>query len=359
MLGDDMRRLGEEIAGAYEGRQQFLSDLKAETAGLKKQTADFLKDIHNEQDELSRKLKSELSDFTEGLTRYREDLEHEAGERRENLRVDLKERAQTLRSNLEQFKKDLNRTSKDRMAENRAAFKETADRLRAELDEFTAGLAAFKSGLRDTEAKRKHEARDEADKRLSGKGDRTAEVDRLRQDGRELLARCNRSHKEMTEALNNSLGEVTAGLSENVSEFLGELKQSRSEAARAWRDLLGSLKSGQDIQKAAAPGGTTEPVKKPAEAPAAPGTVFVEEEEKEAGEVETEAEEADLEEEEEMEEGLETEVLDALEENPQGLRMVEIAEVLGIDNWRTLIPVIRELVEDGEIRKEDSTYYIT
>jgi len=62
-------------------------------------------------------------------------------------------------------------------------------------------------------------------------------------------------------------------------------------------------------------------------------------------------------EEEELEEDLETEVIDTLEDNPQGLRMVEIAEALGIDNWRTLIPVMRELIDEGEIRKEDSTYF--
>ena len=34
------------------------------------------------------------------------------------------------------------------------------------------------------------------------------------------------------------------------------------------------------------------------------------------------------------------------------------ADTIGIENWRTLIPVMRELLDDGEITKEDSTYYI-
>jgi len=51
------------------------------------------------------------------------------------------------------------------------------------------------------------------------------------------------------------------------------------------------------------------------------------------------------------------EILDLLEDNPDGLRMVEISDILGFENWRSLIPMMRELLDAGEINKVDSTYY--
>jgi len=39
--------------------------------------------------------------------------------------------------------------------------------------------------------------------------------------------------------------------------------------------------------------------------------------------------------------------------------MTQIADMLGIENWRTLIPVMRELQDDGETRKEDTLYFLS
>ena len=61
---------------------------------------------------------------------------------------------------------------------------------------------------------------------------------------------------------------------------------------------------------------------------------------------------------EEEESDLEDEVLDTLEENPDGLKMAEIADILGIENWQTLIPMMSELLDDAAVRKEGSRYYI-
>jgi len=57
-------------------------------------------------------------------------------------------------------------------------------------------------------------------------------------------------------------------------------------------------------------------------------------------------------------EGLISEILGILEDTPDGLRMVELAETLGVENWRSLIPIMKELLDDGDVKKEDSTYFI-
>jgi len=51
-------------------------------------------------------------------------------------------------------------------------------------------------------------------------------------------------------------------------------------------------------------------------------------------------------------------VIEALEDEPDGLKMTQIAEMLGVENWRSLIPVMRELLAADELRKEDSVYYV-
>ena len=69
------------------------------------------------------------------------------------------------------------------------------------------------------------------------------------------------------------------------------------------------------------------------------------------------AEEAEPEMEEAEQEDLGGRILDLIEDNPKGLKMTQIADMLDIENWRSLIPVMRELMDDGEIKKEDTQYF--
>ena len=49
-------------------------------------------------------------------------------------------------------------------------------------------------------------------------------------------------------------------------------------------------------------------------------------------------------------------VLEVIERHPEGVRLVQIGEELGID-WRLLIAPINHLLERGRIRKEDRLYF--
>jgi len=51
-------------------------------------------------------------------------------------------------------------------------------------------------------------------------------------------------------------------------------------------------------------------------------------------------------------------ILKALKDEPDGLKMTQIAEILGVENWRSLIPALRELLDESEICKEDPVYYV-
>jgi len=49
-------------------------------------------------------------------------------------------------------------------------------------------------------------------------------------------------------------------------------------------------------------------------------------------------------------------VLAVVQAHPEGIRLVEIGNELGVD-WRGLIAVVRALVDEGAVEKIDNEYY--
>jgi hypothetical protein len=50
-------------------------------------------------------------------------------------------------------------------------------------------------------------------------------------------------------------------------------------------------------------------------------------------------------------------VMSTLFDYADGLKMTQLAELLDIEQWRTLIPVMRDLMDSKQIRKEGSLYF--
>ena len=124
-----------------------------------------------------------------------------------------------------------------------------------------------------------------------------------------------------------------------VRSMLDEFRKEQEETAAAWQKLLATMQSARGparVKAAVKVKSVKEVIEEPAE---------------EAAE---EAEEETIEDREELKEN----IIEVLEDNPDGKKMAEIAEILGIENWRSLIPVMRELLDADEIRKENSTYYV-
>ena len=138
----------------------------------------------------------------------------------------------------------------------------------------------------------------------------------------------------MADQLRARLVSFQGDLTASVAGLMGELKEDRSEAAKAWKEVLSAMRSAEKGKV------ITAPAKVEAKAEVKTVEEAIEEEELEEGEE------------------LTNEIIGLLEDNPDGLRMVEIADRLGVPNWRSLIPVMRQLLDEGEVRKEDSTYYL-
>ena len=43
----------------------------------------------------------------------------------------------------------------------------------------------------------------------------------------------------------------------------------------------------------------------------------------------------------------------------EGIRLVTMAEALGLESWRTLVPVAQELITEGKVKKKGSVYSAT
>lgn len=403
MLQDDLRRLAEEIAAAHEERMnamdrmrqdmatskaqtlEFISTLaesrksmaqemlagfdqirenrKEDVSTLCKATRDMLDDISTARKESSEKLRDELEQFSLLLQQYKADLDVSEAGRKEQTQTEIEDRKkliaelgaktksllkefeetrkgvsealrlnlQALRQSLVEFKTSLQKAETERKEGVQAELKESAEFLRAMLADVIAGLRRFMEGLDAAETERK-------------KADRS-------------------EFEEMAAGLRGRLSEFRSSLTASVSTLLGELNSDRSNAARIWKEILSAVQSGRAGESVA-------PVEVAAEEKV--GTVeevlqSSQSTEKKASEPVAEEPAEDLPAEEGSESSqeatewgsdFEDRILELLRERPQGLKMVEIAEELGLANWRSLIPVIRELLENGDVRKEDSSYFI-
>ena len=245
-----------------------------------------------------RRLAEEISNAYEERVKGVSEMRAADAERKNTTQADMKETADQLRTDLDQFKADLDDSGADRKKTTQKDLKKTADQLRADLDQFKADLDA-------SEADRKN----------------TTQADL----------------KETAEKLCHTLAAFREYLSAGVAGLMGEFKKDRSEAAEAWNEIMSTMRS------AGGEAALTYPAKVEAEVEVKTVSEAIEEENAAEEIIEREP--------------LRSKILGILEDNTDGLRMVEIADTLGIENWRSLIPLMRGLKDNGEVRKEDSSYY--
>jgi hypothetical protein len=261
---------------------------------------------------------------------------------RVNLRSDIKERISAIkeetaasRQNTIELISNINR-----------AHKEMGDSLKADLGKFMSDLNTAESERKTSESERKTSADEDKNQRVAEKNQRSADVSQLRKDTVRLINEMQRAHKEMGDSLRASLGEFISDLNAAESvrkavthDLIGAIKTEISDTAAAWKELIASMQTSKGAPV------KTAKIKK---------EVAVEA--KEAVEELSEEEAEELSEEVE-EESLEDRIINLASDKPDGIKMTTIAEILGLENWRSLIPVIRELVDDGKLEKDGSLYF--
>ena len=156
---------------------------------------------------------------------------------------------------------------------------------------------------------------------------RRVNVSELRSNAYNLVERFKLEHQDIADALRKKLSSDNTTLKASVHEMVGEMASDIRQAHQTWTE---GLKKNRGH-----------------EAPVAGKAL-----------VESVAEEVKGEPEMEVAPPLSTEeeILNILTKYPEGIRLIDIGNELGID-WRTLIGPSRSLMDEGKVEKIDNPYY--
>jgi|GEM_PF-6469369 len=342
--GEKSRRKG---AAASKGqRKEEIARRKARVAQAKKSTRELLKGFDDAHAEMIGELKKEMQRMRSAMAAFGEsfqievrDAQSRRGDERAACRADIQENRQITRAFLEEVQ--------GRLREIEASCRERRDAVRE-------GLAQFMSDLSTGEQKREAGAREELMTRIESINAIKDQAAHLRNELQQFLVQVGKGQKRAGTVLRALLSEYAAELKgaekdrkEKVGVFLAELQTESRDVAAAWRSLLAAMASGGGEAASQVPEKAFSP---PAEA-----------EPETAAEAEFEAV-AEAEGDSSIRvdfdpEQLKPKIVGILKDAPDGMKMAQIAESLHIEQWRKLIPVMRDIQDSGQVRKEGPFYY--
>lgn len=329
-MADDLKLVAEEVSRAFEERTALISTIKRETSALRQETADLLNNFNKTHQEMGRDMMAELGRFKSDLAVAADERKRVARTEAEQRRTEAEQRraeAEQRRGETEQRRTEVHQERQDivsRLREFENAHREMANNMRTELGKFKSDLAA-------AEDERKRSSRAEASQRQADIREMAAAWKGLIHSMEAIKDAEVATRATMAEA-SVEIKEGEEGEEGEESEEEGGWAEERKEAGGDRVDEgVGWEKEAQETKK-----------------------------EKEGrGEAEEERWKEDGSEEERYEkrEEFKNIITNLVNENQDGLKMTQIASILNIENWRTLIPVMRELVDEGELQKDGSLYF--
>ena len=295
----DLKQLAEEIAHAYEERNQFNKKLKSDVLAIKQQTgdlrqnaSDLLKYISEKHLDMVKSLRAKLNQFNakvaaeenrrlkeadeyknqrkSDLTQMKQDTQNfleEAGnahaEMGNHLKSELKKFMDELLADSQQFKakakedlrlryeeigtrktdvNQLKQSTKDFLKEVEKDYNEMSAKLQSELQQFMADLSAF-------EESRKTSAKSDLSQRLNDIAINRANVSKSREDVCSFLKELDNTQKSMGNELRASLNTFVVDLKtsekerkSNVSGLLTSIRTELKDMTQAWNGVIGSMK---------------------------------------------------------------------------------------------------------------------
>ena len=370
-------------------RQNEINQRIAVVDDFRKDVVDELRRIADSHKEMGRQLRTDLGQFmsilnaadSSRLSIARED----AGQRRDDI------------SQIIAVVDDLRKDVIDKLREMTDAHKEMGGQLQSDLNQFMSGLNA-------AESIRLSNAMKDAGQRQSEISQRIAVVDDLRKDIVDELQKMAEAHQEMARQLKTDLDQFVSGLSTAeldrkaaASMYLDEVQADIRETASAWKELIQNIQAARATPHAPvanksedkAPAETAPqalvPTKSedtaPAEtapqapvltrsedtAPAETEASFLSDEKKNSFNEVTEPSSDNTIELEDIVsvedisldmENIREKIIWVLQGHTNGMRMTQVAEQLNIENWRSLIPIMRELLDEQVLDKEGSLYLL-
>ena len=336
-------------------RQEAAEQIKARTdliGGIRQETRGLLTTFREARQETGQALKANLATLMSDIRTFQADLARSEQQRKQQVRQELQDiseslsaRLGTVRQGLREFQSDLVKGEKKRKIESQGHLKDLRVELGTLFDGLNQDLRRFRTDLQK------------------------ADQDRQRRVRGEL--------REMARDLHNRLGQFREATVDVVRAFLGELNQNRTRGAAAWREILGAMRAESPaVTEEVSPAGKVEtakteaapadeapavrqaPVEETSQATFVPETSIPIETAADSDQPSEDSEEkAPDQEAQRAQDSLAEEILDLLRAHPEGLKMVELSEMVGLPNWRSLIPVMRELMDEEAVRKEETSYF--
>ncbi len=352
-------------------RQNEINQRIAVVDDFRKDVVDELRRIADSHKEMGRQLRTDLGQFmsilnaadSSRLSIARED----AGQRRDDI------------SQIIAVVDDLRKDVIDKLREMTDAHKEMGRQLQSDLNQFMSGLNA-------AESIRLSNAMKDAGQRQSEISQRIVVVDDLRKDIVDELQKMAEVHQEMAEQLKTDLDQFVSGLSTAELDrkaaahvYLDEVQADIRETASAWKELIQNIQAARATPHAPvanksedkAPVETAPqslvPTKSEDTAPAETAASFLSYEKKNSfNEViespsDTAIELEDIVSVEDIRldmENIREKIIWVLQGHANGMRMTQVAEQLNVENWRSLIPIMRELLDERVLEKDGSLYFL-
>ena len=285
-----------------------------------------------------------MNSLKENFGRIKEDtrgLRHESVSLLKSIAGNRKEMAQTLHRQLDKDRTSLDMTEKERRKKTAIDHNNRSDSIR-ELKN------ALRSDLKDYETDRMADAKEDKAYRLEGIQTIKSEIGRMQEDVQTSLKQIRNYQKKMGDELSSFLKTFVSDIKVNekgrkssVNDFLKSVKTELSAMSSAWEKVLSgvSLNDHPVIQEDAGP----EKDKEDDTSEEPEGQMLPD------WEIEAEAG---------YENGpIKEKVMSTLSDYSEGLKMTQLAELLDIEQWRLLIPVMRDLLESNQIKKEGALYF--
>ncbi len=253
-----------------------------------------------------------------------------AADTRKTLEGFAKERKKMSKEqakNLADFVEDLSKSVEDMLKEFQREHKQMSGEQVKSLADFVNNL------IKDVGSMVNRFQRERSTMSKEVKNKLAKEVKEIETYVKKRLKEFDESHTEMSDALKMSLAKYAGDIASSVKKLLGEYAADMKKAANAWqgmsRTLARARKGGTAVSKAEAKV-KVRLVKEAAE-----------EEEEEVAPPEM---------------GMEERVLEFIERHPEGVRVSDMEDPLGVARTRLGV-IAKRLLEEGKVRKEENLYF--
>jgi len=345
-----MKDLAQEIISSYEERVKSIGGVKKEVQQAKKETWEWLKQVDADRQITRQQLLNDLAqnrkDREEDVKAMRADFQKDRFETRDALMKDLaqarKDREKDVQAMREEFLRIRIETSNEMKKDLAQARKEREEEAKAMRDDVQAMRNEFRRDLKKTKTTLFNDL-------AQNRKDREEDVKAMREDFR-------KDRFETRDALMKDLAQARKDREKDVQAMREEFLKIRTstqedlkEAALVWSELIKTMaakKSGEKVIIKEKSEETLPPPETRKESVAVKSQVPTTKEEVPMAESIVEEGIMDL----------EDKVLSIINQHPNGISLVDIAEKLGV------VPVVlgrssRSLLEKGKIRKEEKLYY--